>query len=650
MSVRRKYRSVLEPILIPLFTVIKQAFKIKKGPIPWEKALSAALCAGFPVIIGYLIGQIQLGLLSGIGSFSYLYVFNEPYAQRAKKLFFVAIGISLSVGLGTLAAPSPSLVVLFIGFIGFITTFIFGVLKIPGPAAIFFVLSFIMTTGMPIDPSAAPFRAVIVLMSGIFAWFVSIVGWFINPHGPEIKVLKEVYLSLAAFCEAIGGEDVNQVRHRTVNALKDSDETLLSSYIPWKSSSIYDRLSLLNELANRLFIELLELSYNRQIKIPQKFSELIRELSCDIELKDTEKVKLSFTSQEFNQKYDKLFQIIYDMNKTIHTPSSNIEYEVNLLKPSLKMRFAKASDKDSIVFIRAVRYGVVLSLSTLVAFNFTFTRPYWIPLSCAAVMLGSTIMSTFYRALQRSIGTIIGLFVAIIILNLQPKGLMLAFTIMCLTTLTELFIPQNYALASAFITPNALLLAENSTHIHDVSYFATARITDIVIGSLIGLVGVYLIEHRSASSRLQDLIIKLIYSQSHVIVWLTSNSKQNINDSTQQLKEKMIINLTNFKMAYTTALGEININEEMLEMMWPVTYSLEHISYLLDRTCATKGYLNLSDKDLAQLLFVYEKMGTAIAQEKLVQPMMLPIMNDTPKICQELNLLQEVLSQNVIKL
>lgn len=106
-----------------------------------EKAINAGICAGFPVLIGVLIGQIRLGLLGGIGSFSYLYVINEPYAQRGKNIF-AALGISLSVALGTLLAPYPILIILMVGLIGGITIFIFGVLKIPGPSSMFFVLSF----------------------------------------------------------------------------------------------------------------------------------------------------------------------------------------------------------------------------------------------------------------------------------------------------------------------------------------------------------------------------------------------------------------------------------------------------------------------------------------------------------------------------
>src|SRR5699024_8286220 len=97
---------------------------------------------------------LQNGLLAVIGSFTFLYMFNEPYVQRAKKLLFVMFGIAFSVALGTFLAPFPFFQAFMVGIIGAVATFIFGSLKIPGPAAVFFVLAFTMTSAMPIHPEA----------------------------------------------------------------------------------------------------------------------------------------------------------------------------------------------------------------------------------------------------------------------------------------------------------------------------------------------------------------------------------------------------------------------------------------------------------------------------------------------------------------
>ncbi|AGX43056.1 FUSC family protein [Clostridium saccharobutylicum] len=627
-------------------TIIKQAFKINKTPFPWQKAINAAICAGVPVIIGILVNQLHLGLLAGMGSFSYLYVLHQPYAQRAKKIFFTTIGISLSVALGTLSAPYPVLIILIVGLIGAIVTFIFGILKIQGPSAIFFVLSFVMTAGMPVNTTEVFIRTSVVLMAGIFSWIISMAGYFFNPHGPEIKTLKKLYLALAEFSEAIGDENIKNVRNRTVNALREAEETLLTGYIPWKNSFLFNRLSLLNEEANKLFLEMLELHANKNIKVPKELSDTIRKLSMAIELKDGETIKIDPPSQKLDEDYDNFLEIIYDAEAIINIPLTYIGKGIKISKPSLMMKFTRACNKDSIVFINAVRYGIVLSISAIISFSFPFARPYWIPLSCCAVMSGSTVMATFHRAIQRSCGTIIGLMIAIIILKFQPEGFMIVIINMLLTAITELFIMKNYAVAAVFITPNALLIAEASTQIHNVTYFATARITDILIGSAIGLIGTYIIGRRSASSRLPDLIVKLIRSQARVLVRLATNNKENNSDSTKWIKEKMGINLMNFKTAYNTALGEIPHNEEMLEMMWPAFFSLEHISYLLDQYCTTKGYLILSDEDLAQLLLVLETMATSIEQKKTIKPKQISIIDEIPQICEEINAVQEALTMN----
>lgn len=626
------------------FVIIKQIIQINKKPFQWSKAINAAICAGFPVLFGLLIDRLDLGLLGGMGSFAYLYVFNEPYAVRAKKIFFAALGLSCSVGLGTLSAPHPLLAALIVGLIGATATFIFGTLKIVGPAAIFFVISFLMANGMPIEPSAAPIRTAVVFMSGCFAWIMSMKGWFFKQHSPEIKALKDVYLSLAEFSQAIGTKNINDVRNRTVNALRESEETLLAGYIPWKNSFLFNRLSLLNEQANKLFLEMLELSFDKNTKLPKEFSEIIRQLSMGIELKDGDTIKIEPLHDELDKKYDKFLEIIYDAEAIINLPLVNIGHGIKISKPSVKMKFIKALDKDSIVFVNAVRYGIILSISAIIAYKFSFTRAYWVTLSCSSVMMGATIIGTFNRAVQRTIGTIIGLMLAVSILNLQPQGFMLVIIIMLLQLIIELFIGKNYALAAIFITPNALLLAETATKTHDFSYFATARITDILIGSTIGLIGTYIMGHRSASSRLPGLVTKLIRSQSQVLVRLTSNKEKDNSNDMNWIKEKLQINLMNLKMAYTTALGEIPNNTEMLEMMWPAMFSLEHITYLLDKCCASEEYLNLSDEDLAQLLLVLEKMAGAIEQKQIVQPIKIPIIDEVPKLCKEINQLQEALS------
>ncbi|MFT8350255.1 FUSC family protein [Clostridium saccharoperbutylacetonicum] len=621
--------------------IIKQAFKLNKNPFPWEKALSAALCGGFPVLIGLLLNQVRYGLLGAIGGFTYLYVFNEPYAQRVKKIFFIAIGITISVCLGIFAAPYPALIVLIVGLIGIITTFIFGILKITGPAAVFFILSFTMTTGIKLENSDIPIFIGVVFASSMFSWIVSLIGYFFNPHGPELKKIKVVYLALTEFAEVVGSKDISQVRNRVVNSLREAEEILNVGYNSWKVSFIFNRLVLLNKHANKLFLALLELNSKSSNKLPKELIEMIRKLQAGIDLNQDETIKINKISREFDIEYNKVLEVIHDIEAIMNLPIRYIGHSIEINKPSITIKFINAINKDSIVFVNSIRYGIVLSVSAIVAFYFPFTRPYWITLSCAAVMCGSTIMATFHRAIQRSVGTIIGIVLAIAILSFQPQGFMVVVVNMCLTALIELAISRNYALAAIFITPNSILIAENSTQIHNIGYFATARITDIIVGSAIGLIGTYIIGRKSASSRLPDLMAKLLRSHSRILIFLASN---NSDKNTTVIREKMEIDNMNFKMAYNTALGEIPNNEEMLEIMWPAFYSLEHISYLLTQYCSEKRHINVKDKELAQLILIYETMANNIEQRNSIKPRTVEVINEISELCEEINNLQSALS------
>src|SRR5699024_9489666 len=144
------------------------------------------------------------------------------------------------------------------------------------------------------------------------------------------------------------------------------------------------------------------------------------------------------------------------------------------------------------------------------------------------------------------------------------------------------FIVRNYAIAVFFITPNAIFMAENTTQIHNVSYFATARLTDILIGCAIGLIGTLLTSRRSASGRLPHLIAKTIRIEMQFLVMLffEVTSEQDLTNSKEM--RKMHSNLTNLRIIYTTALGEIPNNNQDLEYMWPGIFSIEQLGYLLE--------------------------------------------------------------------
>ncbi|MFC3039818.1 FUSC family protein [Virgibacillus xinjiangensis] len=619
------------------WTTVKQAFEIKNVPFPWIKSLLAGICAGIPIFLGLLFGNFQYGMYGSIGSFTFLYMFNEPLAQRAKKLFFVAVGLAAAVGIGTLLAPYPLAMAVAVGFIGAFVTFIFGTLKFPGPAAIFFVLAVTLTSAMNINPSEAPIRAGLVFLGGMLSWTVAMSGWFINRRGSETKALKAVYNQLASLIDSASTDTFSVAREKALQQIKVAGDTLSAGYISWDKSMESRKLYYLYEQANHIFSEVVEYHAKEGSRIPEDFGQAIREF-----VKSLEGGKSSASALPKVDDHPMLIRLstrIREVDEVLTDPEKAAKHDIHIRKPPVRSLFAGALHKNSIVFISSLRNGFIMVIAALIAFSFDFDRAYWIPLSCAAVMMGTTVMTTFHRAIQRSVGTIIGVLIASMLLASQPEGWMIAVIITVLTFGAEMFIPRNYALAAFFFTSTAIFMAENATQIFDVGYFAAIRATDVLIGCTIGLAGTYLIGRRSASSRLPHLLSKTIRSEMQVLAQLFSDNTGTAVGESGDMR-KMQTNLNNLNLVYSTALGEIPRNKPALHNLWPIIFSTDQLGYLLEAAAKEPNRTILSDEEMAHLLLTFEKMAQAAKQEQPLSRREIPRLPSHPHIEKEIADLQ----------
>lgn len=630
----------------PTISIIRQALALNKKPIPWLKAFLAGLAAGMPVLVGLLFQNFFYGLLAGLGGFTYLYVFNIPYAQRAKKLILVVIGLTAATALGTYAAPYPIAIAFMIGIIGALGIFIFGALRIAGPSAIFFVLVFALTTGMPIQPDQAFIRAGLVFLGGSFSWLLAMIGWFIEPHGPETKAVKTVFYELANLVDAIGTDTFTKTKHQVMTTLQASEETLAAGHIPWRVTDQFKHLYVLNSHANKIFFYVIENFSQKDEKLPKELGETIRIIANNLGVKKKKdlKTKIILQPEKIDHKVVPLFQMVYHAEAVMNEPISKIDETIEIRKPSLKTVFYGAFDKNSIVFISAIRFGIIVTIAAIIGYEFEFTRSYWVPLSCVAVMSGATIVATFHRAIQRGFGTVFGILIASLILATNPSGYMVAFFIFILTFITELFIVKNYGLAALFFTPNALLIAESTSPNNiQFSQFASARLIDVLVGSMIGLIGIYLVGRKSASSRLPHLISKTIRSQAQLLYVLFSDQGAGFTAKESRELRKMRTNLINLKTLYNTATGEVPVNQKAVDYYWPVVYKIDHIGYLLE-SYAKKDHLpRLSDDVLSGYLLACETIANAINRKKSPDKKDITDVPGFPNIKREFNQLQNLL-------
>lgn len=141
------------------------------------------------------------------------------------------------------------------------------------------------------------------------------------------------------------------------------------------------------------------------------------------------------------------------------------------------------------VVVDAVVIAAAVGLSLFLADLLQLPRPYWVAVSCLAVVQGVSLRAVWERQLHRVAGTALGLGVTggLLFLPLDPWGIALA--VMALTWAVEALIVRHYGLAVVFITPLTILLAEAATLPQDASVAALlrARLADTVLGCCVGL-------------------------------------------------------------------------------------------------------------------------------------------------------------------
>lgn len=142
------------------------------------------------------------------------------------------------------------------------------------------------------------------------------------------------------------------------------------------------------------------------------------------------------------------------------------------------------------VVLDAVVIGVFVGISLALAELLHVERPYWVPVSCLAVIQGMSVRAVWNKQLHRIAGTGVGLLVSWGLLALPLGHLGMALTMTALIFAIEMLVVRHYGLAAIFITPLTIFLAEAASIGQDsVDAMIRARFFDTVLGSVVGLIG-----------------------------------------------------------------------------------------------------------------------------------------------------------------
>lgn len=181
-----------------------------------------------------------------------------------------------------------------------------------------------------------------------------------------------------------------------------------------------------------------------------------------------------------------------------------IACSIGLIYSLITLR-SKSNPKQKVVFqsnpytniTESIIFGATVGFSLLIAKLLEMDNPYWVPISCMAVMQGISTSQVWERALHRVLGTVIGLGLTWLVLLFPLSVWQVCLCIIVLQTIIEFLVVRNYGLAAVFITMLTVFLAEpNISLTGDSGTLIQARLIDTLIGSVIGAVGGWLLYHQ----------------------------------------------------------------------------------------------------------------------------------------------------------
>ena len=164
-----------------------------------------------------------------------------------------------------------------------------------------------------------------------------------------------------------------------------------------------------------------------------------------------------------------------------------------------------------VVVAEPLLIGAFVGLSLALAQALQLERPYWVPVSCLAVIQGASLRAVWTRQLHRIAGTALGLLVFWGLAALPLNAWTVAWTITVLTIVIETLVVRHYGMAVVFITPLSILLAE-AAHLATTSphVLMQARLVDTVLGCLVGLAGAACLHSPAVRARLTALLRRLV--------------------------------------------------------------------------------------------------------------------------------------------
>ncbi|MFI8912535.1 FUSC family protein [Streptomyces sp. NPDC053513] len=430
-------------------------------------ALRAALAMALPALPMALAGRADQAVYAMLGSFTTTFGRNLPYARRARVLAVVAVAMTACVGCGAALAAwahlrdggaGAAVTVAATALVAGLAKFACDAARLSGLGAVLLLFSFAVAANGASSPADVLPRAGLAACGAAVAWTLAVAGFLVHPDRPQRLAVAAALRELADLWET--GGDTGPVRHRATAAVLQAYRTL--GVLPPSGAERRGRDDTCVRLAD-LSWSLLVGSARHPRNEPAGLARALRDQAGLLTGRRRRPPRIL---------PDPAFSVLTARAgmpapgsgpgpepRPAPAPAGPTTLRAAELRAAALVTGA-AHGRGAVLLVPALRMVLGTGLAGGAALLLGLGHGYWAAISAAAVLHSVNVRTAAQRAVQRTLGTVAGLLLALGVLALGPGPVALVLVIVLLEFLLEYVVARNYGLGVVFLTPLALLLTD----------------------------------------------------------------------------------------------------------------------------------------------------------------------------------------------
>ncbi len=425
-------------------------------------ALRAALAMALVALPVVLLGRPDLAVYAMLGSFTTTFGRNLPYRRRARVLALVGAAMTACVGCGAVlaAATDPRAggagavaVVAATAVVAGTAKFACDTARLGGLGAVLLLFSFAVAAHTATAYAEVLPRTGLAAAASAVAWGLAVAGRLVHPDRPQRLAVAAALRALADLLRPdAAGKAAAPKRHRATVAVLHAYHSLgRTPPADVRPSGREDTCARLADLSWSLLIG----SVRRPPELLAATPDLLRRQAALL-----------------TDRRRRVAPLLPGLESTCATvpggrvpgavegDAARAESTARRASQLLLGRHPGGPGHLSVRVVPALRMALGTGVAGGLALLLGLGHGYWAAISAAAVLHSVTIRTTAQRAAQRTLGTVVGLLIALGVLAAHPGPTALAVVIVLLEFLLEYAVVRNYGLGVVFVTPLALLLSD----------------------------------------------------------------------------------------------------------------------------------------------------------------------------------------------